>query len=188
VHELPEDTISRFEFAFLLEGLRTGDAARSEQFYAIAHPILFRMAQKRRFGLSRDQIEDIVQETLLALLRKSVVPFDPERGDLSEYLLGRLLNARKAIRVQYGEMRGVTVPLEELKNPPLSKDTVSALESRHMAGRIFRGVPDRIRVACFRVLAEHEAQTVVAMDIGLTRFALARKIRAVRLRALQMAA
>jgi DNA-directed RNA polymerase specialized sigma24 family protein len=188
VHELPEDMISRFEFAFLLEGLSAGDEARSEQFYKFAHPVLFRMAQKRRFSLSRDQIEDIIQETLLALVRKRVVPFDPQRGNISAYLLGRLLNARKAIRLQYGEMRGVSVPLEELKNPLPSKDTVSVLESRDMARLILRGVPDRIRDACIRVLVENEAQTVVATDIGLTRFALARKIRAVCLRALQMAA
>ncbi len=188
VHELPTDNISRFEFAFLLEGFHTGDHLRSEQFYAVVRPILFRMAKKRRCGLSLDQVEDVVQETFLALLRRGVVRFDPDRGDVSEYLLGRLLNAIKAIRTQYGSTRGFSVPLEELKYPLLSRDTVEALDSRHLACRILEGVPNPIREACFRVLAEDEAQTVVALEMGLTRFALARKLRAIKLAALQMAA
>jgi hypothetical protein len=80
------------------------------------------------------------------------------------------------------------LPLEELENLALSKHTFSDLESRDIAGLILGRMSDYIREACFGVLAENEVQTVVPVDIGLTQFALARRIRALRLRALQIAA
>lgn len=188
VHYLPEDLISRFEFAFLPEGCHTGDAARSELRYALTHPIIFRLSQERRLELSREQIEDIIQETFLALRRKRVVPFYRERGDFSAYLRGNMVNARKAIRSQYREMGGLTLPLEELKHLALSKDRFSDLKSGEMARLILDGVPDRICEACLRILAENTVRTILDQDIGITGFRLARKSQALRLRALQIAA
>jgi len=188
MHELPIDTITRFEFAFLLDGFLLEDELCANQFDALVRPVLFRMAKKRRFELPLDQKDDVVQETFLALFRKSVVRFDPERGVFSDYLLGRILNSLKAIRSQYDQTRVVVVPLDEMKNPLLSKDTVEAFDSVQIAKRILEGVPAPMREACFRVLAENEAQTVVAVEMGLTRYALARKIRAVKLAALKMSA
>lgn len=190
---MPTEEISSFEFAFLLEGFQSEDPARSTRFDKVARPLLFRLAKRHNWGLSEDQLEEVVQEAFLCLLRKGVVRFNPQRGDVAQYLLGRLLNAVKTVRAQYGLKRaagvGVSVELERVENALLSKSVVSieAINSRQVARRILLNLEPALKEACYRVLADHEPKTVVAADLRLNRFALARRIRAVKVFALQFA-
>jgi RNA polymerase sigma factor (sigma-70 family) len=177
---LPTDAISLAEFSHPLHSLRSGDRALSEEFYVKVKPMLLRMARRRGKGLSRDQIEDVTQEVFLSLLQPSTVSFDASRGDVSSYLLGRVLNAVKKLRQQNLPPNTVTLGIDEFAESLLSRDTVASADSIQAARQLLRSVPPPIKEAVYRVYGHGEPKSDVAKDLGMTRFALSRRLQAIR--------
>lgn len=178
--------ISEIELAFLLEAFQLPEPQLSEEFYAVAKPVLSRMAQKHGYGLPEDLLEEVVQEAFLALRNPAHVSFDAERGTAQQYLLGRVLNAVKTVQVAYGMRRTGSdfesepqrefVPIDDLELPASGGINVNAMHADQLVDRIFSGVEDELRSACFRVWVDDEPQSSVADDLGVSRFALARKL------------
>jgi hypothetical protein len=65
---------------------------------------------------------------------------------------------------------------------------LAAIHARQLVKRIFAGVDAEVEQACLRVWAEREPQAAVAADLGMSRFALARKMAAVKMRSVQFQA
>ena len=156
------------------------------------------MAAKHGYGLPYDAIEYVVQETFLSLANCKLVRFDASRGTASAYLQGCLMNAVKTVQLSHGLKRTRTDFDDEDQREFVSVDDVELISARGVrfneiqarltVQKIFRDVPPQVQEACMRVYAEGEAQTSVAADLKMNRFALARKISAVRVNALQMVA
>jgi hypothetical protein len=62
------------------------------------------------------------------------------------------------------------------------------MHARYLLTKIFSGVGAELQRACFRVWVDHEPQAAVAIDLGMSRFALARKLAGVKVMAAQHAA
>ena len=191
-------TTTEPELTFLLEAYQLRDPELSERFNDVARPILCRMARRHGWGLSKDALDDVVQETFLSLSNPELLPFDSSRSTASQYLLGRLLNAVKTIQTVHGLRRSGSdfdnepqrefVPIEDLELTSTLGVPVNAIEARHTVQKVFARIDGRIRSACMRVFGETESQKAVAADLNMSRFALARKLSGVRTMAIQMLA
>src|SRR5580692_10206823 len=98
-------TTAEPELGFLLEAFQLSEPQLCDRFDEVARPILRRMAAKNGYGLPADAIEDVVQETFLALCAPKLLKFDSSRGTANQYLLGRVLNAVKTTQVAFGLRR-----------------------------------------------------------------------------------
>lgn len=188
------------ELGSLLEAYQLLNPELSTRFEAVAGPILTRMAAKHGYGLPHGAIEDVVQETFLSLANRDLVRFDATRGTASTYLQGRLLNAVKTVQLAHGLKRTGTDfdgeaqrEFVDVDDPGLNLIShrgvrFNEIQARITVQKIFKDVAPDVQEACMRVYAEGEAQTSVAADLKMNRFALARKISAVRASALQLMA
>jgi len=150
------------------------------------------MARRHGYGLPNGVLEEVVQEAFLALVNPSLAPFSRTggRGTARQYLLGRLLNAVKTVQVREGlrrtgsdfeaEAQRQFVPLEDAVVPPAFGASLSAIHARHLVSRMFAGLGADVAQACRRVWAEGEPLAAVALDLGMSRIALARKLSAVK--------
>jgi DNA-directed RNA polymerase specialized sigma24 family protein len=189
---------AELELAQLLEAYQLRDPYLSEAFDQAARPVLRRMAKKRCRGLPADAVEDVVQEVFLALANPSTVRYNPARGTAIHYLSGRLMNAVKTMQVGHGlrrygsdfntEAQREFVSLDDLELSGVSGISLAAINARQVVHRIFADVPVGLEQACRRVWAEGEPQATVALDLGMSRFALGRKLALVKLLALPFAA
>jgi len=193
---LPKTVESKL--ALLLDAYQHRDQHLSETFDRMARPLLRRMAKKRSRGLSADVVEDIVQEVFLALTNPATVRFDPDRGTAVQYLSGRLLNAVKTMQTGYGlrrcgsdfdlEAQRSFVPLDDLQLSAANDISLAAINARQVVKKIFAGVPVSLEQACRRIWAEGEPQSAVALDLGISRFALGRRLALVKALSLPFAA
>jgi DNA-directed RNA polymerase specialized sigma24 family protein len=186
------------EFAFLLDAYRQRDPLLSETFDAAVRPLLRRMARKRLGRLPDDAVSDIVQEVFLGLLNPETAPFDVARGTMKRYLLGRVLNAVKTVQISWGLRRSGSdfdtepqrqfVPLQEWETVSAGYLPLGQLHAREMADKVFAGLDPEMERACTRVWADHEPQADVALDLGISRFALARRLAAIKTASAKFAA
>ena len=186
------------ELGSLLAAYQLLNPELSEQFEAVAAPILRRMAKKHGYGLPKDAIDDVVQETFLSLVNPDLVAFDTSRGTASHYLQGRLMNAVKTVQVASGLRRNGSDFESEPQREFVSVDDLELvshrgirfeeIQARHTIRKLFKDVEPTMVEACMRVYGEGEPQTTVAADLKINRFALARKFSVIRSSALQMAA
>ena len=95
------------ELGFLLEAFQLSNPAPAvcERFDEMARPILERMAAKHGYGLAADLIEEVVQETFLALANPELKKFNSAEATPSQYLHGRILNAVKTTQIANGLRR-----------------------------------------------------------------------------------
>lgn len=185
------------ELAFLLGAYQLRDQYLAEQFDAATRPLLRSMARKRAWGLPKDAIEEVVQEVFLALLKPGAVSFDPQRGTARQYLMGRLLNAVKSVQIANGlrrtgsdfeeEAQREFVPLDDARMPLSNVIPFAAINARQLVGKMFADAGAEFQDACLRVWGDGESQAAVAEEMGLTRFALARKLVAVKATSVQYA-
>ncbi len=190
-------TTAEPELAFLLEGYQLRDPDLAEKFDAAARPLLRRMAKKRGWGLAKDVIEEVVQEVFLALVNPAAVRFDPKRGTVRQYLMGRLLNAVKTVQIANGLRRAGSdfeeegqrefVPLDDATMPSANVIPFAAINARQLVGKMFAGAGGDFREACLRVWGEGESQAAVADEMGLSRFAFARKLAGIKAVSVQYA-
>jgi hypothetical protein len=186
------------ELAFLLEAYRLRDPELSKTFDALARPIFRRMARKHGIGLPDDAIEEVVQEVFLGLLNPLSKAFDQSRGTVRQYLLGRVLNAVKTVQVGCGLRRAGSdfdrepqrqfLPLDDLEMGGDDPFLGEPLHARQMVRKIFSEAGADMERVCTRVWADRESQTAVASDLGISRFALARKLAAVKITSAKHAA
>jgi DNA-directed RNA polymerase specialized sigma24 family protein len=186
------------EFAFLLDAYRQRDPLLSETLDAAVRPLLRRMARKRLGLLPKDAVSDIVQEVFLGLLNPQTAPFDAARGTMKSYLLGRALNAVKTVQISWGLRRAGSdfetepqrqfVPLQEWE--PISAGALpfGQLHAREMAAKVLAGLDPQMGRACTRVWADDEPQADVALEMGISRFALARRLAAIKTASAKFAA
>jgi DNA-directed RNA polymerase specialized sigma24 family protein len=189
-------TTAEPELAFLLEAYQLRDPELSERFDEVARPILRRMAGRHGYGLAKDVIDEVVQETFLSLSNRELQRFDPARSTASQYLLGRVLNAVKTTQIVHGLRRAGSefdnepqrefVPIDDLELESTLDVPVNAIQARHTVQKIFAGIDARIRTACMRVYGDDESQGSVAADMNMSRFALARKLSGAKTMAIQI--
>ena len=125
------------------------------------------------------------------------VRFDRTRGTATEYLTGRLLNALKTIQTVHGlrrlgsdfttEAQREFVPVDDLELMSSNVIPFEAINARHLVKKMFAGMEANVFEACRRVWAEDEPRAAVAEDLGLSRFALARKLATVKALSVQFA-
>jgi len=178
------------ELAFLLEGYRLRDPELSKKFDVAVRRLLRRMARKLRGTLPEDAIEEVVQEVFLGLLNPLSAEFDSQRGTVEKYLLGRVLNAVKTVQVSRGLRRAGSnfdnepqrqfLPLEDYETTGTSTFPFHPLHAQLMVRKIFAGFGDDLERAGLRVWGNRESQATVASDLGMSRFALSRKLAAVK--------
>jgi len=193
--QLPDT--SEIEFTFLLDAYQFGSSELSEKFDSVARPLLRGWAKQNGWGLPAYALEDVVQEVFASLANPATVRFDPVRGTVEEYLLGRLLNAVKTMQSLHGLRRTGTdfeqdsqrefVPLDDLDLRSPHGVLLSAINAREVAAKIFNGVDSNVKDACMRVWADGESQAAVAAELGMSRFALARKLARVKAGSMQYA-
>jgi hypothetical protein len=181
---------AEIQLTFLLEAYQLRTPQLSEEFEAASRPVLRRMAKKHGIGLPDDVQEEVVQEVFLALANPSLVRFDPARGTVNQYLLGRVLNAVKTVQVSQGlrrtgsdfesEPQREFVTVDGLEFPASGGIQLGAMHARELVKRMFSGLGAELQQACFRVWADEEPQARVALDLGMSRFALARKLAGVK--------
>jgi hypothetical protein len=177
------NTAEELQFAALLEGYILRDPADSEQFHVLSRPILRFWARQHGWGLPDDAVEEVVQEVYAALLNPAGVSFDRTRGTARQYLLGRLLNAVKTVQAIYGVPRTgsdrerVFLSLEECSATfSCGAEFIDLITAREVIGKVFSEIEPAMKVVCLRVWSDGEAQAVVAKAVGISRFALARKL------------
>jgi len=189
---------SELNFDDLLEAFQLRDSLLSEEFHNVAAPQLRRWAKQKGWGLPQDAIDEVVQEVFLAISNPVTVRFDRTRGTAAEYLTGRLLNAVKTIQTVYGlrrlgsdftaEAQREFVPVDRLELMSSNVIPFEAINARHLVTKMFAGVEATMLEACRRVWADDETQGAVAEDLGISRFALARKLATVKALSVQFAA
>lgn len=151
----------------------------------------------RRYGwsLPNDVQDEIVGETLCALLSPVARKYDPVRGTFKEYLTGFVLNAARRLRdVLYPSLHRVKIPIGESRGetpPPTTIKTVEEAENcghtqicdaeKDLIARIhvhelLAAAPPVIRCAIEAVYLEHEPLSGFAIRHGISRFALKRKM------------
>jgi DNA-directed RNA polymerase specialized sigma24 family protein len=182
----------------LLEAFQLRDPLLSEEFHALAGPKLRRWARRKGWGLPKDAIEEVVQEVFLAVSNPVTVRFDRTRGTATEYLTGRLLNALKTIQTVNGlrrlgsdfnsEGQREFVPIDDLELMSANVIPFEAINARHLVRKMFTGMEATVLEACRRVWVEDEPQAAVAETLGMSRFALARKLATVRALSVQFQA
>lgn len=181
----------------LLEAFQLRVPVLSEEFHALTGPQLRRWAKRKGWGLPKDLIEEVVQEVYLSISNPMTVRFDRTRGTATEYLTGRLLNALKTIQTVHGlrrigsdfsvEAQREFVPVDDLELTSSNVIPFEAINARHLVKKLFAGMDATVLEACRRVWAEDEPQVAVANALGISRFALARKLAAVRAHSVQFA-
>lgn len=191
-------TTSEPDLDSLLEAFQLGDPFLSREFDIVGRPIIWMWARRHGWGLPRDVVEEIVQEVFLAVSNPTTVRFDRRAGTATKYLLGRLLNAVKTVQTDYGLRRlgsDFTAEGQREFKPVEDADLVSpnvipfeAINARHLVKKMLVGVEAVVIEACHRVWVEEEPLSVVAVELGMSRFALARKLAAVRALSVQFAA
>lgn len=151
----------------------------------------------RRYGwsLPNDIQEEIVGETLCALLSPSARRFDPARGTFKEYLTGYVLNAARRLRdVLYPSLNRARTTSDESSDPVPRSDKITTLEEaeilehayfckaeRGLMARIhvlevLTAAPPMIRSAIEAVYIDDEPLSGFATRHGISRFALKRKM------------
>ena len=188
--------IAEPELDFLLEAYQLRDPEFSERFNDVARPIMWSMGRRHGWGLPKDVINDVVQEAFLSLSNPELLPFDASRSTATQYLLGRVLNAVKTIQIVHGLKRSGSdfenepqrefVPIDDLELTSTLGVPVNAIQARHTVQKIFARIDSGLRDACMRVLGDNESQASVAADMNMSRFALARKLSAIKTMAIQM--
>jgi DNA-directed RNA polymerase specialized sigma24 family protein len=186
------------ELRLLLEAYQLRNPELSERFYNVAKPILWRIAKKYGWGLPKHAIEDVVQETFLTLSNPQLLPFVATQSTARQYLSGHARNAVKTVQVQHGLRRSGSdldkepqrefVQIDDLELNSPRGIPVSAIQARHTLDKLFAGFSPDLREACMRVFGEDESQASVAEEVGMNRFAFARRFAGVKAIAMQMAA
>jgi len=72
------------------------------------------------------------------------------------------------------------VTVDGLEFPASGGIQLGAMHARELVKRMFSGLGAELQQACFRVWADEEPQARVALDLGMSRFALARKLAGVK--------
>ncbi|TAN24252.1 MAG: hypothetical protein EPN33_00320 [Acidobacteria bacterium] len=178
------------ELGRLIEAYQRRDFSQFEEFHSVVRPELLRMARKRSYGLAVDVIDEVVQEVFLGLIDPSLVRLRDVNCTARQYLVGRVSNAVKKVRVRQGLRRTGIYPdpgcgrefvaFDEAAVAPVLSDLSVAIQARQLLAAIFAGFGGGVVLACCRVWCEHEPLAAVALDLGVSRFALARKLMAVR--------
>src|SRR5579872_5810487 len=115
---------------------------------------VFCTALIRRYGwsLPKDVQDEIVGETLCALLSPVARKYDPARGTFKEYLTGFVLNAARRLReVLYPSLNRATTPIDEWSSetpPPRNIKTLEEAErcEHEHIGDAEKGLIARIHV------------------------------------------
>lgn len=189
-------TTAEPELGFLLEAFQLQNSQLTERFDEVARPILRRMAARHGYGLPADVLDDVVQETFLALSNPDLQKFDSNRSTASQYLHGRVLNAVKTTQVAHGLRRAGSdfdaepqrefVPIVDEKELVSTHGIpVDAILAGHTLQKLFTQVDTGIFNACLRVYGDDESQAAVAADMNMSRFALARQLAAAKATAVQ---
>ena len=151
----------------------------------------------RRYGwsLPNDVQDEIVAETLCALLSPSARRYDHARGTFKEYLTGFVLNAARRLRdVLYPSLSRAKTTSDESTDPILRSDKINTLEEaeilehayfckteRGLMARIhvlelLTAAPPMIRSAIEAVYIDDEPLSGFATRHGISRFTLKRRM------------
>jgi len=184
------------ELDVLLPRFVCGDPEVASEFPRIARPLLTKFANRFGWFLASDRREEIVQQALLLLIGPAGRKFNPRQSSAKAFL--RLI-ARRASR-EVGAMYTVpgnrtrspkrrgsevepspmvrVIPLEDLKEheAPAVEGPERTVEIRHDVAAILAAAPAGVAHALSRIYLEDVPRAVVAAEMCISRFALARAI------------
>jgi hypothetical protein len=159
-----------------------------DEFLAIVHPQISKIARKHGNDLPKDVREEVKNETLRLLLTRNRAIFDSGRGTAWQYLHGNVLNAIQLVRGAYGHPTKRSISEQgESSGPSLFVDLTqapqvfleSAAEGIHRAAllsQVLRLANPNVRYALSQIYLVGNDRSVVAAVLGISRFALARQI------------
>jgi DNA-directed RNA polymerase specialized sigma24 family protein len=182
-----------------LENLYTGfldrDPDKSKKFRSEISGFCTALIRRYGWSLPHDVQDEIVGETLCALLSPSARSYDPARGTFKEYLTGFVLNASRRLRdVLYPSLNRAKTVTEESGDTISSSSKILTLEEAELAERahplgVERGLmariqinelltaaPPMIRSAIEAVYIQEEPLSGFAARHGISRFALKRRM------------
>jgi hypothetical protein len=186
------------ELESLYEGFVNRDPGKSEQFKTEISAFCVGLARRYAWSLPKDVQEEIVDETLCALLAPGVRRYNPSRGTIKEYLTGFVLNAVRRLRevlypsLQYpkslktrcvgAEIDG-SVSLPTMEEVEAGEEGCLVEPEREMVAkihldRVLTAAPPMVRMALQAVHIEDEPLSGFARRQGISRFALKRKMDA----------
>jgi DNA-directed RNA polymerase specialized sigma24 family protein len=153
----------------------------------------------RRYYLQNQEREEVVAETYQLLLNPDIVRFAPRRGKPEHYFKGLVQNAARKVMAQLGERRRKGMPASdagtacrlglqtEANAPPgvkgyrfipTPRSPAEEAEIRDTVRFILGQAPLRVRKALELCYWEEWSFQGVAAHLGVSRFSLARKVRA----------
>jgi RNA polymerase sigma-70 factor (ECF subfamily) len=168
------------ELAALMRAANAGDAAAYKRFLAALSPILRSAARRgfQRVGISDSDVEDVVQETLLAIhLKRHTWDANRPIGPWMHAIVRNKLidNVRRRGSRQ-------TVPIEDFENFLPAGEPEAAVEVRDVEPYI-AALPDRQRSVLRAILQEEISIAITAKRLniseGAVRVALHRGLAAV---------
>ncbi len=155
--------------ALLLSGLR-GDSAAYRRFLTQSS-VYARAYFRRRLGAFPDDVEDLVQETLLALHNQRDTYRPSQRLMPWFYAIARykLIDSLRS----HGPRRALEVPLsDDMNDSAFVESGSAAAESRRDLLKLLATLPDRYRLPIVRVKLEGRSVAQTAYQLGMSESAV----------------
>lgn len=176
----------------LLLNFLSHEPTATDPFIKIMEPRFMRTARRIGRDLPEDIHGEIVQQTFANLLITRSTDFDPSRGTAWQFLIGKIWNAEKQVRLSYGhpirrrekeEKRAIVaerpkfVSVEVAAELNLSTPNYQKILDGHMyVATVMRRVPPPLASALRLICYQNKTKKEAAMLSGLSRFQLQRQL------------
>jgi len=192
--------MAAFDVPAELESLYAGFLARnpdkSQQFIREISRFCVSLSRRYAWSLPDDIQEEVVSETVLALLSPGARQYDPARGTVKKYLTGFVLNAIRRLReVLYPSLHGAKTAADDEQEsaPPARIPTLDEVEAgkecpvvevelnvitKLDVDRILTAASADVAMALRAVHVEEEPLSGIAAFLGISRFTLKRRMDA----------
>jgi len=186
------------ELEWLYAGFLERNPHRSQQFISEVSRFCASLARRYAWSLPADIQQEVVNETVCALLSTRVRQYDPARGTVKKYLTGFVLNAIRRLRVvlypalsyametmavdddkeNIHPVRVLTLDeVEAGKECPVVEVELSVITTLD-ADRILTAAPADVAMALRAVHVDEEPLSGFAKLLGVSRFTLKRRMDA----------
>lgn len=172
------------------------DPVASDIFVKTVEPRILRTARRIARDLPADIQLEIVQQTFANLLIAPASDFDPSRGTVKQFLIGKIWNAEKQVRRAYGypirrkqlagdnatislRLKFVSLEAAETQHIP-ARNLAKIFESDFYVATLSRKVSPQLATALRLLCYEDKSKEDAARLSGLSRFQLHRKLGELR--------